>query len=108
MEVAARVVWGVCVGGELPDIILERGDSKLFKMLSSEFWVGYLVKLRRYLTSTAASSKGGAHWWKWCGDGSMCDIGCVCGGGGCLISFWKEGTPSYSKCYHRGFGWDIW
>jgi hypothetical protein len=30
------------------------------------------------------------------------------GEGACLTSFWKYGTPSYSKCYHRGFGGDIW
>ena len=52
MEVVACVVWGVW-GGAL-DIILERGDSKLFKMLSPQFSVGYLVIWRRYLTSAAA------------------------------------------------------
>ena len=41
-------------GGGLLDIILERGDSKLFKMLSPQFSVGYLVIWRRYLTSAAA------------------------------------------------------
>ena len=52
MEVVACVVWGV--GGGLLDMILERGDSKLFKMLSPKFWVGYLVMWRRCLTSAAA------------------------------------------------------
>jgi hypothetical protein len=32
------------VGGGLFDIILERRESKLFKMLSPGFWVGHLVK----------------------------------------------------------------
>ena len=45
---------GLGCGGGLLDIILERGDSKLFKMLSPQFSVGYLVIWRRYLTSAAA------------------------------------------------------
>ena len=41
-EMVACVVWGVW--GGLFDIILERGDSKVFKMLSPRFWVGHLVE----------------------------------------------------------------
>ena len=51
VEMVACVVWGGLVG--LLDVILERGDSELFKMLSPKFWVGCLVKWRRYLTSAA-------------------------------------------------------
>ena len=52
MEMVACVVWDV--GGIVLVIILERGDSELFKMLSPRFWVGYLVKWRRHLASAAA------------------------------------------------------
>jgi hypothetical protein len=37
-------MYGLGSGGVLFDIILERGDSKLFQMLSPRFWVGCLVK----------------------------------------------------------------
>jgi hypothetical protein len=40
------VVWDV--GGGLLDMLLERGDSELFKMLSPRFLVGHLVKRRRH------------------------------------------------------------
>jgi hypothetical protein len=43
VEMVACMMLGVG-GGGLFDIILERRDSKLFKMLSPRFWVGYLVK----------------------------------------------------------------
>ena len=52
MEMVACVVWDV--GGGLLVIILERGDSELFKMLPPRFLVGYLVKWRRHLASAAA------------------------------------------------------
>jgi hypothetical protein len=41
VEVVACTVWGF---GGLFDTILERGDSKLFQMLSPRSWVGHLVK----------------------------------------------------------------
>ena len=136
-----------------------------YKMLPTRFLGGVHGEMANIFDF--CSSEGGTHWWKWCGDGSMYDIGCGGGlfdiilergdsfqgiqnaitevlggclkkwrtcltsaaarvvhtggngvemvacmilgvGGGCLITFWKEGTPSYSKCYRRGFGWDIW
>ena len=43
VEMVACMILGVG-GGKLFDNILERRDSKLFKMLSPRFWVGYLVK----------------------------------------------------------------
>jgi hypothetical protein len=48
----ACVVWGV--GGGLFDIVLERRDSKLLKILSPRFGVGCLKKWRMCLTSAAA------------------------------------------------------
>ena len=45
---------GLGCGGGLFDIILERGDSKVFKMLSPRFWVGCLKKWRTCLASAAA------------------------------------------------------
>ena len=70
-------------GGGLFGSILERGDSKLFRMLSPRFWVGYLVKWRTHLTSAAArvvhTGKNGVEM-----------VACMVwglGGGGCLISF---------------------
>jgi hypothetical protein len=46
--------WGGGGGGPPFDLILERGDSQLFQMLTPRFWVGHLVKWRKRLTSTAA------------------------------------------------------
>ena len=48
---------GIFIGsgvGGLFGRILERGDSKLFRMLSPGFWTGHLVKWRTHLTSAAA------------------------------------------------------
>jgi hypothetical protein len=78
---------------------LRASQSAITEVLGGAF--GEMAK-----TLGFCSSKGGARWWKWRGDGSMHDVGR--GGGCCLMSFWKEGTPSYLKCYHRGFGWGIW
>jgi hypothetical protein len=97
----ACVVWGA--GGGLFDIILERGDSKAFKNAITEVLGGMFEEMANMFDF--CSSKGGTHWWKWCGDDRMCSLGCE---GGCLISFWKEGTPTYFKCHHRGFGGGIW
>jgi hypothetical protein len=63
--------------------------------------VGYLVKWRTHLTSAAArvvrTGRNGVEM-------VARVVWGVCVGGGCLTSFWKEGTPGYSKCYNRGFG----
>jgi hypothetical protein len=42
VEMVARVVWGL--GWGLFEIILKRGDSKLFTMLSTRFWECSFVK----------------------------------------------------------------
>jgi hypothetical protein len=56
--------------------------------LSPRFWVGCLVKWRRHLTSAAARVvQTGGNGVEMVARG----VGC---GGGCLVSFWKEGTPS--------------
>jgi hypothetical protein len=44
--------WGE--GCSVACSMLERGDSKLFQVLSPRFWVGHLVKWRTHLTSAAA------------------------------------------------------
>ena len=49
-----RIFIGSGGGGGLFGSILERGDSKLFRMLSPRFWVGCLKKWRTCLTSAAA------------------------------------------------------
>ena len=62
-------------------------------------WVGYLVKWRNISTSAAerAARTGGS-------GVEMATCVVWSGRGDCLIAFWKEGTPSYSGYYDRGFG----
>jgi hypothetical protein len=91
------------------DVILERGDSKPFKILSPRFWVrgifGEMAKIFDF-----CSSKGGTYWWKWrCEDGGMYDIGRGAWGGGGLLNIILERRDSKTfKMLSRGFGWDIW
>jgi hypothetical protein len=77
-----------CVVGGLFDVILERGDSKLFEMLSPGLWVGCLKKWRTCWTSAAARVVRA-------GGNGVEMVECVVWGvlGGCLISFWEDGTP---------------
>ena len=46
------------------------------------------------------SSKGGTHWWKWCGDGSMYDIGC---GGGLFDNILERRDSKLFKMLSPGF-----
>ena len=49
-----------------------------YKMLPTRFLGGVHGEMANIFDF--CSSKGGTHWWKWHGGGSMRDLGCVGGG----------------------------